>query len=278
MSVALFKPAVWSANLLVALRNNLVSENFVNHDYQGEVMGAGSVKINTLGDITVKDYDGSDIEYEELSTTDQTLLIDRQKMFGFGVKDVDKAQVANGGELMIKAMSNSAYKLADTRDASNFAILVEGAGVEVSTTGAPLTVTTPTEAKAVLVKLVAAADKAKVPKDGRKVAIGPEFHAQLLADPYLGLAQPTAEDVLKAGYVGKLFGLEIYNTNNLPKADGGEYVVLSHPSFMTEASQIEHIEALRDTKNFQDLVRGLDVSGAKVIRPQGVIKAVVKYQ
>ena len=36
MSVALFKPAVWSANLLVALRNNLVSENFVNHDYQGE--------------------------------------------------------------------------------------------------------------------------------------------------------------------------------------------------------------------------------------------------
>ena len=232
MSVLTFKPNVWVANLIVSLRKSLVSENFVNHDYQGVVMGAGSVKINTLGDITVKDYDGNEISYDELTTTEQTMNIDRQKFFGFKVDDVDAVQVANGGELMVKAMSNAAYSLANTRDAKNFETLAEGAGVVIGS-DAPLAVTTPTEAKAVLVKLNAEADKANVPKDGRRVAIGPEFYAQLLADPYLGLAQPTAEDVIKAGYIGKLFGLEIYNTNNLPKDGDNNVVILSHQRVMT---------------------------------------------
>lgn len=277
MSVALFKPNVWSANLQVALRNNLVSENFVNHDYQGIVMGAGSVKINTLGDINIQDYDGNTINYDELSTTEDTMNIDRQKFFGFKVDDVDKAQVANSGELMTKAMSNAAYGLANTRDANNFKTIVDGAGVTIGSAEAPNNVTNATEAKALLLKLNAEADEAKVPQDGRVVGFGPKFKALLLADPYISLASPTANDALKKGYIGTLYGLELYNTNNLPKDGDNEYVVLSHKRFTTEASQIEHIEALRDPNSFKDIVRGLDVSGAKVVIPQGVIKAVVKY-
>lgn len=278
MSVTSFIPQLWSAKLKTQLRNKLVSEKFVNHDYVGTVIGFGSVKINTLSPITVKDYDGNAIEYDDLNTTEETLLIDRKKTFGFKVDDLDYVQTANGGALMNSAVEDGAYSIADARDKANFKTLVDGAGVEIGTAGAPNNVTTAAEAKALLLKLRAAADKAKVPQEGRVVAVGPDFYNLLLNDPYITLAKATTDGVVLEAYLGRLFGLDLYNTNNLPKDESGnDYVVLSHPKFMVEASQIEKIEALRDINAFKDIVRGLDVSGAKVIRPEGVIKAVVKY-
>ena len=280
MSVNTFKRNVWAAHLLTELQKNLVSQAFVNHNYEGLVPGAKSVTINTLGDIAINDYDGSDIVFEELSTTDQTLLLDYQKDFAFEVKDVDKAQVANSGELMTQAMKKAAYKLGDDRDAKNFSTLVEGAGVTIGSVDEPIKVTTSAEAKALLLKLREAATKANVPKNGRRVAVSPEFQTALLSDTTLQMATPTADDVLKVGYLGTLFGLEIYETNNMPRdtVNDLDYAVLSHPDFMTEASQIDEMEAGRREANFSDYVKGLQVSGRKVTVPQGVIKAVVSFQ
>lgn len=280
MSINTFKRNVWAAHLLTELQKNLVSQAFVNHNYEGLVPGAKSVTINTLGKVTVKDYDGSDIVFEELSTADQTLLLDYQKYFGFEVKDVDAAQVANSGELMTKAMQSSAYELADDRDTKNFSTLVEGAGVTIGSVAEPIKVTNSAEAKALLLKLREAATKANVPKNGRRVAVSPEFQTALLSDTTLQMATPTADDVIKVGYLGTLFGMEIYETNNMPRdtVNDLDYAVLSHPDFMTEASQIDEMEAGRREANFSDYVKGLQVSGRKVTVPQGVIRAIVSFQ
>jgi hypothetical protein len=47
---------------------------------------------------------------------------------------------------------------------------------------------------------------------------------------------------------------------------------------MTEAVQLEELEAGRREANFSDFVKGLFVSGRKVIMPQGVIRMVVNFQ
>lgn len=269
MSVASFKKTVWAANLLTALNKKLVSQYGVNHDYEGDVYEAGSVKINSIGKVTLKDYDGKSITYDDIDLKDQTLAIDHNKYFSLQLDDVDAAQL-NSGEVMTKAMSEAAISVADDRDAANFEAMVDDAGVKV--TG--LKVTTPAEAKSALLKLKTKADKANVPSDGRVFFCQPEFENILLADTTINLAPPTADDTLKAGYVGKLYGIEIYSTNNLPD----NKVVLTHPRFTTEASQIEKIEALRSENSFKDLVRGLAVSGRKVIMPEGVVVGEVTYE
>lgn len=278
MAVNNFKPTVWVANLLVALRNALVSEAGVNHNYEGEVIGAGSVKINTIGKTVLRDYTGADITYDDISTEVQTLNIDHNKYFAQELDDADDAQVKSGGELMIKAMENAAYAIANDRDAANFKAMSDGAGVVVGTDDAPIKVTSAETAKNLVLSLKTKADVANVSKNGRVLFASPQLENFLLADQTIGLAAPTANDVIRTGYIGKLYGIEIYSTNNLPQTDNkNDVVILTHPDFTTEASQVNKMEALRSTGSFKDLVRGLDVSGRKVIIPEGVVKAIVSY-
>ena len=119
MAVTTFIPEVWSAKLMRALEKATVyaHPNVINRDYQGEITQAGdTVHIGTIGEVTIKAHDRTtDIDAAEtLATTDQSLLIDKEKYFNFAVNDVDAAQVA--GELGGKALQSAAYGLRDAAD------------------------------------------------------------------------------------------------------------------------------------------------------------------
>ena len=72
MSVANFIPAIWSARLLAHLDKKHVYASLVNRDYEGEIRNFGdTVKINQIGDITIKDYQkGQDIADPEALDSD----------------------------------------------------------------------------------------------------------------------------------------------------------------------------------------------------------------
>ena len=74
MAVTNFIRTIWDAELKQALSKKLVSQYFVNHNYEGAIMGAGSVKINQLADVTLRDYDGNDITTEDIATTAVTMI------------------------------------------------------------------------------------------------------------------------------------------------------------------------------------------------------------
>jgi len=283
MSVASFIPTVWSAQVLQSLQKRLVGENFVNHNYEGEILqgGGGSVKINRIGDVTLRSYDGSDITYEDMDTEATTLNIDNIKYCAVEMDDVDKVQSKDAGALMGAYTERMAYKIADFLDTATFTEIAGAAtGNNVyGSDASPISVTDGASAKAVVLKLKALMDKANVPKDGRKLAASSDFTGYLLADPYINIAAPTSEDSLVAGYIGNLYGFKIYETNNIPQTTGSkDQVVASHPLFTTEANQLQNFEALRSEKSFKDLVRALLVSGTKTIMPEGVVKAIVAFQ
>lgn len=76
-----FIPEIWSARLLDHLDNVHVYASLMNRDYEGEIRAYGdTVHINQLGNITIQDYDGSDIaDPEELDGEQQNLVIDQAK-------------------------------------------------------------------------------------------------------------------------------------------------------------------------------------------------------
>lgn len=281
MAVTSFIPTVWYSQLLRSLKPRLVGEAFVNHDTEGEVMYGGSVKINRIGNVTLKSYTGASITYDDMDTTAETLNIDNKKYAAVQLDDVDAVQSRDGGQLMAKYTEEMARQIAEDLDKATFAEIA-GAAQAANTIGddtTPEVLTTGAQAKALLLKMKTLADKANVPVDGRRLACPPDFENLLLSDPYINLAAPTANDTLKAGYVGKLYGIEIYSTNNLPKTAGdNEQIVLSHPMFTTEINQIQNMEALRLQNAFKDAIRALSVSGRKTVMPEGVVKAVVDFQ
>lgn len=280
MSVASFIPTIWYSKILTALNSRLVGEAFVNHDVEGEALFGGSVKINSIGKATIKDYQGQ-VVYSDASTTAQTLNIDKQIYDAVKIDDVDAAQCRNSGEIMSKQSFAIGVGIAEELDKAIFTEIA-GAATSANTYGddtTPIAITDGASAKKVLLKLKSLAERANVPVEGRRVACPPDFESALLADPYINIAPPTAEDTLKAGYVGKLYGMEIYSSNNIPQTDGNnDQVILSHPMFTTEVNQLKKVEALRLEGSFSDAIRYLDVSGVKTVIPEGVMKAVVNFQ
>ncbi|WP_127468759.1 P22 phage major capsid protein family protein [Streptomyces sp. B27] len=282
MSVANFKPEIWSALLLDALRDSLVyaQPQLVNSDYEGEIQNFGqSVHITTIGDPTVSDYDPNiDLNYEEIETAGVDLIIDRKKFFAFKLDDVDKAQARLNP--MTKMATNSAYKMRDAAD-SYVASLYTGvaAANTVGSTGAPVnTFTDPRDAyNKILIPLRVKLNRASVPTEGRYVVITPELEGSLLQDDRVVRVDASGTDqALRNGIIARAAGFDILMSNNAPNPTGDVQVIQAgYPGAITYADQILETEALRLPNTFADAVRGLHVYGAKLVRPTGIAVAFI---
>lgn len=285
MSIANFIPTVWAGQILRALDTLLVYANpaIINTDYEGEISAAGdSVRITTLGDVTVSDYTrDTDISAPQALTDAQlTLVIDQQKYFNFAVDDIDQRQ-ANPG-LREEAARRAAYGLRKAMDSFVAGLYTDiDTGNFVGTEGSPTTGFSATNTLAVdkLVALGVLLDVSDTPEDGRFAVIPPWFAAYVVKDPRFssyGTAQNRAviERGLPAGangVIGEAAGFTLYKSNQVPNTASAKYkIIAGHRSAWSRAQQLLETEAYRPERRFADALKGLHVYGAKVVRPSNL--------
>ncbi len=271
MAVTTFISELWSARLLNALDKVHVGTHLVNRDYEGDIRQQGdTVHINSIGAVTVNDYTkNADIGAPQtLSTTDQSLVISNAKYFNFQIDDVDAAQAA--GDLMDKAMKRSAYALNDAADAYILETLAKGAAAD-NTIGATTAVAlTKDNIYENIVKLRLLLDKQNVPAEGRTIVLPPEAYALILQDSRFAGAGVQGEDLTRSGFIGRVAGFDIYESNNCYKSSGTFHITAQSPEACTYAEQIVETSAYRPEKRFADAVKGLHVYGAKVTNANGI--------
>lgn len=280
MSIASFIPEVWSARLLEHLRKNLVVANLFNRNWEGEIAQMGdTVHINQLAEIAIKSYTANvDIaDPDQMTTTDQTLVIDQGDYFNFYLNDVDRAQAR--ADLMDRAMQSASYGLADNLDKYLAGLLANGSLTEGMGTDADPLFVTAANAYELLIQMKVALDKANVPTQGRYALMPPEFEGYMLLDQrFAGGQGINNEERLINGLVARAAGFDIYISNNVKNTNGTLYkVVASTADQATYANQIVRTEAYRREKGFDDGVKGLHVYGAKVLRPEAVAVATVNF-
>lgn len=273
MSAKNFIPTVWSAALLRSLRNSLVygQMGVVNTRYEGEIRSFGdSVKINSFGDPTVKDYtrNANMDDPEELPNGSQFLLIDQAKYFNFSIDDVDAAQASV--ELMGEGMRNAGFALRDVADSFLANLMVGAAAGAVGSTASPKTIADAGDAYEYLVDLGVVLDEANVAVEGRWVIAPPWFHGLMLKDSRFVTATPGQDETRRNGRVGKAAGFEILVSNKVPNASSNYKVLAGTGEATSYAEQILQLEAYRPEKRFADALKGLHVYGAKVVRPNGL--------
>src|SRR3972149_5797183 len=118
MTIDNFIPTVWAASVLENLNDDHVYANAVNRDYEGLIKNFGdTVKINSLGRVTIRDYSkGATLTAPEtLDDSQLALVINQAKYFNFEIDDIDKRQ--QNPNLMEDATKEAAWGLADTTDA-----------------------------------------------------------------------------------------------------------------------------------------------------------------
>ncbi|MGG1673902.1 P22 coat protein - protein 5 domain protein, partial [Paenibacillus sp. NRS-1783] len=266
MTVQNFIPTIWSARLNESLKKNLVYGNVVNTDYEGEIQGQGSsVKINSIGAVTIGNYDkvAGIGNPQELDATQKTLVIDQAKYFNFQVDDVDAAQA--NVNLLDGGIVEASYGLANVVDQ-----YLAGFYTEVkaeNTMGNDTTSIVPSKDTAydLLIDLGVLLDENSVPESERFVVVPAWYYGLLLKD-----ARFTKDpNIIHTGYVGDIDGMTVYKSNNVPNTGGAKYkIIAGHKSAISFAGQVDSVEAFRPEKQFSDAVKGLQVFGAKCIKPE----------
>lgn len=263
MAITNFIPQVWSARLQENLKQALVFGNLCNHNYEGDISQWGdTVHINMLNDITVKPYTpGMDIaDPEQLSGNDVTLTIDHGSYYNFFINDVDAAQAR--ADLMDNAMKNAAYRLAVDTEKYILGVIREGAGAK-----ADLSLDAADDAALynALLQIKSNMDAAGAPRYGRKLVISPMVELGLLKDERFVTGTSEANARLEEGLIARILGFDIYVSHDLENE-----IIAMIPEAVTFANQITKVDAYRPEKGFCDGVKGLCLSGAKVLIPNAV--------
>ena len=271
MAITNFVPEVWSAAILENLRANLVFGSLCNRDYEGDIREAGdTVHITGVNDITVKKYTrGGTITVEDATDKDAgTLLIDQSDYFAFKVGDLDKAQAL--ADLTGKFSESAAYNMAANVE-TYLADLMDKA---VTKESASVSYDDPTAAYNAVVAAGVALDKANAPSDGRWIAVSPDFYGLLLQDNRFVAGTEAGHDTLLNGVVGSVTGFTVVKSNNVPvdSTKKVQSIIAGTNMATTFAQQVNKVEAMRMQDDFADMVRGLDLYGAKVVRPECLAK------
>ncbi len=263
MAITTFIPQVWSARLQENLRKTLVFGALCNRNYEGDIRQFGdTVHINTLNDVTVRTYDPTQglADPESLTTVDTVLEIDHATYYNFILNDVDKVQAR--ADMMDSAMRNAAYQLGCDAEAYILGCIRADAGIQE-------TVSIPGESAgglyALLLQMKNELDTNNVPRFERKLVIPPALESTLLLDSRFITGSAAADHRLAAGAVARAAGFDIYIS-----ADLTNEMVAMIPDAVTFANQITEVEAYRPEKGFSDGLKGLCLSGCKVILPDAV--------
>lgn len=275
MALNNFIPQIWSAQLLESLKKSLVygQEGVVNRDYEGEIQAYGdTVKINSIGSITVGDYQkNTDMDDPQVLTdATRTLVIDQAKYFNFQVDDIDRAQ--QRPKIMQAAMQEAAYALRNAADVYIATKMFSEADPNnfIGSDSSPVVPTKQT-AYELLVDLATILDENNVPEEGRWVIVPPWFYGLMLKDDRFTHETAAGDDVIRNAVIGRAAGFTVLRSNNVPNVDGSAYkIIAGHRIAFAYAEQINDVEAYRPEKRFADAVKGLHLYGGKVIRPEAL--------
>lgn len=263
-----FIPEIWSANILVTLENSLVFANLANREHEGEIKAYGdTVHITGIGDIQIQDY----TKYGKLTIQPVTdidagvLKIDQSKAFAFEVDDLDTVQARD--DLRGKFQERAAYNLAAEVDKYVGGLMVTAAASKAL----KKTYTKPEDVYESIVSLGVRLSKQNIPTTGRFLVVDPDVYGMLLLDDRFVKNTAVESATLHNGFVGNVDGFTVYQTNCMPGNTDTKHTMLAGSTIATTfAQQISKMESTRREESFSDLIKGLLVYGAKVIRPEAL--------
>ena len=168
---------------------------------------------------------------------------------------------------------------------SDLGVLGEATSIPLAAGGGSNGVTSPL---AILNRIARKMDTANVDTEGRWIVVDPVF-AEILMDENSKLinADYGGEGEIRNGKMpGTIRGFRIYKSNNLPyvgtgagttaatgSEDGFGVLVAGHDSAVATAEQIAKTESFRSPDTFADIVRGMQLYGKKVLRPEALFTA-----
>lgn len=298
-----FIPVLWSSKINEQFYAQTVLGDISNNNYIGELSGLGDkVIIMNSPTIAIGPYTiGTELSYQRPPIEKTEVTIDYALQWAYQVNDIERAQAkpeymsafskAAGEQLKVKVDKDVLGRIFNDAHAKN-----KGAAAGLNSGALNLGATGATALKVVanlpgtpaatdvtpydlITRMSAVLDEQNVPESDRWMIVPPLFRTTLSAGgTNLSLIQGGDEALYRNGRFGMIDRFNMYVSNLLPAGAAGEtYIMAGHKSALCYASTINKVETLRNPRDFGDLVRGLMVYGHKVIKPESLAVACVKF-
>ena len=271
MSVAVFKQTLWSKKIQNALDTLTGLRTHCDYQFEGEIKAGNKLKITGSVAPTIGTYvPGTDINIENVDGVDQELVIDQFKYFARYFDNVDKAQSLPGVlENDTRECAKSLHEEGDKYVASVIKAEIEKTGSTV----AKGTAFTPSKTNA-----VEKVEEGLVALYTNNVKPTDDLYGEFSPKMYSFLRQALTEtltnnvDLAKKGAVGKYNNIMVCIENLLPvnTTDHVRYNIIRTSKAVAFAGQVDTVKAIEKERGFGDIVKGLYVYGAKVVRPEQI--------
>lgn len=292
-----FIPEIWSGKLIENFYDATVLAAISNTDYEGEIRSMGdTVNIRTTPEIEINTYvKGQTLKNQNPNKEKLQLVIDKGKYFSCIEDDVDKIQ--SDIVLMDKWSKDASERMkiqidkhilvdilpdVDSNNKGASAGRISG-NINLGVTGVPVVLTSKNVIDTII-DIGVVLDEANAPEQDRFLVI-PAKMAGYIKRSDLKDASLTgdSESPLRNGRLGMIDRFTLYVSHNLKSTTVGgrgrsEFTIIGgHKMGLTFASQMTNTERLRSETTFGDIVRGLQVYGYKVVKPEALATAVVKF-
>jgi hypothetical protein len=284
-----FIPEIWSGKLIENFYDATVLAAISNTNYEGEIRRMGdTVNIRTTPEITIKTYvKGQTLSVENPDKPKIQLVIDKGEYFACIEDDVDKVQSdVNLMDTWSKDASERMKIKIDQRVLTDIlpdiSALNKGAtagritgNIDLGTTGSPIAITK-TNVLDYIVDMGTVLDEANAP-EGERFLVIPAKMAGMIKKSDLKDASLTGDSVsvLRNGRLGMIDRFTLYMSHNLSVTSGKFNIIAGHKMGFTFASQMTEMESLRAESTFGNVIRGLQVYGYKVVKPEALAQGIV---
>ena len=284
-----FIPEIWSGKLIENFYDATVLAAISNTNYEGEIRKMGdTVNIRTTPEITIKTYvKGQTLSVENPDKPKIQLVIDKGEYFACIEDDVDKVQAdVNMMDTWSKDASERMKIKIDQRVLTDILPSISSSNkgasagrisgnIDLGTSGSAIAITK-SNVLEYIVDMGTVLDEANCPESERFLII-PAKMAGYIKKSDLKDASITGDSVsvLRNGRLGMIDRFTVYVSHNLSVTSGKFSIISGHKMGFTFASQMTEMESLRAESTFGNVIRGLQVYGYQVVKPEALAQGIV---
>ena len=265
------KELLYSKKIEISRKGNAVAAENSYLGYSEEMKNKGdTIKVVTLGQVDLMDYNGGNINFDNIDDAAVNVRLTEQKYFA---KKIDRAdRVKTDVDYETALLEEAGRSIANDTDKFIYKSIYNSLKKSTSNIIDAADATS----KNIFDYILSAQtllNMADAPTDKRVLEVSPLMFEKI--QKMLVTTDTNNSDILRKGFCGKLLDFDVYMTNNIYNDGQFDYCIARTTTAYAFALTLKEIERVKPSHLFADAMKGLVVYGGEVIRPKEI--AVIKF-
>ena len=265
------KELVYSRKIETARKGNAVAAENSYLGYTDEMKNKGdTIKVITLGQVDLMDYNGGNINFDNIDDASVNVRLTEQKYFAKKIDRADKVKTDVDYETAL--LEEAGRSIAFDTDKFIYKSIYNG----LRKSSSNIIDASDATSKNIFDYILNAQtllNMADAPTDKRVLEVSPLMFEKI--QKMLVTTDTNNSDILRKGFCGKLLDFDVYMTNNIYNDGEYDYCIARTSTAYAFALTLKEIERVKPSHLFADAMKGLVVYGGEIIRPKEI--ALIKF-